>query len=397
MSDMKQPPTIENYPGYSGQEWRGRFASETIEWVDPEQLLAHPDNQRIHILLQQQQVERLLDVLGWVDVVKVSKSSGRVIDGHLRVMLAIRHKTKVPVLYLDLTEAEERAALASLDYTASKAGIDLNILATNVEFMQIEFPALEVVWENLKVDFELGGNGHEPKDAPPQIDRAAELQEKWKTELGQLWRIGEHTLYCGSANNANIECDLAIYDPPFEWTAMQYENALSWTRWKTAFVMGRDNCMPLAARHDLWHWWIWDAGMNRFGGRGHNPVSGCALMLLFGEHSWHEKTAMRVLDEHNINHFEWPTQVVHIQDHLAGREHKHEKPRALVEYILSLYSNENQVIGDPFAGSGSFVVAAHRLKRQYYGSEIDPALCAVILERFQSAFDITPELISDAV
>lgn len=193
--------TIEIYPGYSEQAWRGRFASETIEWVEPDQLLAHPDNHRIHIQLQQQQVERLLDVLGWVDVVKVSKLSGRVIDGHLRVTLAIRHNTPVPVLYLDLTEAEERAALASLDYTASKAGIDLNILATNVEFMQIEFPALEVVWENLKVDFEL--NGHEPKDAPPQFDRAAELQEKWQVQKGELFGIGAiaRCPKCGKIHN----------------------------------------------------------------------------------------------------------------------------------------------------------------------------------------------------
>ncbi len=34
-------------------------------------------------------------------------------------------------------------------------------------------------------------------DAEPQIDRAAELLEKWQVRLGDLWRIGEHRLACG--------------------------------------------------------------------------------------------------------------------------------------------------------------------------------------------------------
>jgi len=46
----KQTAAIETYPGHSPQEWRGRFASETIEWVEPDQLLAHPDNQRSYDL-----------------------------------------------------------------------------------------------------------------------------------------------------------------------------------------------------------------------------------------------------------------------------------------------------------------------------------------------------------
>jgi hypothetical protein len=35
-------------------------------------------------------------------------------------------------------------------------------------------------------------------EAPePKLDQALELAEKWRTNLGQLWNIGPHRLYCG--------------------------------------------------------------------------------------------------------------------------------------------------------------------------------------------------------
>jgi len=40
-----------------------------------------------------------------------------------------------------------------------------------------------------------------PDDPGPQIDKAEELREKWQTELGQLWAIGEHRLIVGDCRD----------------------------------------------------------------------------------------------------------------------------------------------------------------------------------------------------
>ena len=63
----------------------------------------------------------------------------------------------------------------------------------------------------------------ESADAEPQIDRAAELLEKWKVQTGDLWQIGEHRLLCGdSTKREDVErgmggekVDMVFTDPPW--------------------------------------------------------------------------------------------------------------------------------------------------------------------------------------
>ncbi len=51
--------------------------------------------------------------------------------------------------------------------------------------------------------------------------------------------------------------------------------------------------------------------------------------------------------------------------------HPTEKPVELLKYLISKSSNENELILDPFMGSGSTCVAAKETKRKYLGIEID--------------------------
>ena len=43
-----------------------------------------------------------------------------------------------------------------------------------------------------------------------------------------------------------------------------------------------------------------------------------------------------------------------------------------MERIIKLYTNENDIIVDPFVGSGTTCVASKKLNRNYIGFEINP-------------------------
>ena len=53
-------------------------------------------------------------------------------------------------------------------------------------------------------------------------------------------------------------------------------------------------------------------------------------------------------------------------------EHPTQKPVPLLEKLIATTTDEGDLVYDPFAGSGSTLLAACNLNRDYYGTEIDP-------------------------
>lgn len=101
------------------------------------QFLANPANWRIHPTFQQDQMDVILHEVGFVQGVIVNKRTSdewepgernveTLVDGELRVKRALARgeDTLVPVVYVDLSPAEERAVLATFDPISGLAGKD---------------------------------------------------------------------------------------------------------------------------------------------------------------------------------------------------------------------------------------------------------------------------------
>ena len=96
------------------KNWQNRIIGNGYE--EPSSLLANPQNHRIHPFKQQKVMGEMLETVGWVQQILVNFRTGTVIDGHMRVMLALRNgEQTVPVVYVDLTIAEEGLVLAAFD------------------------------------------------------------------------------------------------------------------------------------------------------------------------------------------------------------------------------------------------------------------------------------------
>ncbi len=65
-------------------------------------------------------------------------------------------------------------------------------------------------------------------------------------------------------------------------------------------------------------------------------------------------------------------------------------PVGLPEFFVKAYTDEGDTVFDPFMGSGSTLLAAHKQNRIAYGTEISPAYCDIICARFQKATGIMP-------
>lgn len=183
------------------------------------------------------------------------------------------------------------------------------------------------------------------------------------------------TLYCGDCREIlpqlDVKADLCLTDPPYGLNEKM--NGGTWgKRYTNDDMQNWDFVMPFLdidivtsmARHRI----VW--GGNNYPFR----PSRCWLVwvkpqiptLSDVELAWTDFDAPSKM-------FSW-TRIQH-------NGHPTEKPLFLMRWCIENYSKEGQLILDPFAGSGTTLVAAKLLKRKSIGIEISPAYCKIIVDR----------------
>jgi len=106
--------------------WRNRIVGQGV--ADADDLMPNPMNWRGHPALQRAALAGVLSEVGWVQQVVVNRTTGRLIDGHLRVDMARGKHEQVPYVEVELTEDEEAMVLATLDPLGALATTDHDAL-----------------------------------------------------------------------------------------------------------------------------------------------------------------------------------------------------------------------------------------------------------------------------
>lgn len=279
-------------------------------------------------------------------------------------------------------------------------------------------------------------------DPGADLDHAQELQEQWSTARGQLWLIPSQTvpgqaqrLLCGdSTDSADVtrlmdgaRAALFATDPPYlvdydgtnhpsKWGASDSKKNKDWSAtyhdWD-AVAQGEglydgfvQQAVEIAIAPDAaWYCWhasrrqaMLEAVWERYGAFVHQQIIWAKdrPVLTRSWYMWQHEPCFfgwikgnkprRVAQDH-------PATVWHVPTIAPGTstDHPTSKPVELFALPMLQHTLPGAVCYEPFAGSGSQLVAGEQTGRLVYGMELQPVYVAVILERL-SGMGLVPVL-----
>jgi DNA modification methylase len=395
----------------SSKQWQNRIVG--YDNVPPDQLLANPANFRLHPKRQQDALTGSLNELGWLQDIIVNRVTQHVLDGHLRVQLALRNgEATVPVKYIELSEPEEKLALAVFDPITYMAETDTAILDALLREVNTGEEALQELLASMAEDAGL----HQDKkdiDAAPQVDRAEELRQQWGVESGQLWQLGEHRLICGDCTDAAVVARLmggekagtVITDPPYginrEGIPNDDPGGLRELFDGSLAVMPIVDAVVIAFQSPrlfpVWldairangqkferMLWMYKPNDVTFTWRGWITKSEAILVSSIGKPEWQEPDPYA----HDCYTSNWDKDS---KVDIEGWHASIKPPKVIAELI----GHTTGVVYEPFSGSGTTILACEQLGRKCRACEISPGYVAVALQRYFDSTGQTPVLLTD--
>ena len=405
-----------------------------IEYTLVRDLRPYARNARTHSKKQIRQIAKSIARFGFTNPVLIDGDK-QIIAGHGRVEAAkLLGMVAVPTVQLShLSEADKRAYILADNKLAEKAGWDREILAIElqalvdlnfeVELTGFETPEVDLVLDEAR---EAAGSSSGPEDTVPAYAAALAV-----TQPGDLWVLGHHRLLCGDARDTTAyetllegeKAEFAFTDPPFNVPIDGHVCGLGRIRHgnfamgcgemsETEFAAFLESTFRLMAansvdgsihqicmdwRHmsemmaagrkvysELKNLCIWNktnAGMGTFYRSKHELVfvwkNGKAAHINNFELGQHGRSRSNVWDYAGVNTMR-PGRLEELAMHPTV------KPVALVTDAIKDCSRHGGIVLDPFAGSGTVLIAAERTGRKARALEIDPNYVDVAVKRWQA-------------
>lgn len=400
--------------------------------VPASELLPNARNWRRHPKKQRRILADLLSEVGYAGALiarELPDGSLELIDGHLRAETT--PDQEVPVLVLDVDEAEAAKLLASLDPISALAGADREALQALTATFEPQTEGMRELMTSLLGD--RGASEGAPvlqADVPPRV------------AAGELWSLGVHRLYCGDARDPAAYdaamgggmADMLWTDPPYgiglasrvgmagvktsgEAKALggqgmlNDELAMPELRELLVVALGiaRDRLAPgsavyVAGPSDppqslifaevLFELGIWRQTLVWAKDRlviGRSDYQRRHEMLFYGETDEVESAR-----EHDLLFYGgvpgervWrggrkQDTVWEFPSPHASPDHPSMKPVGLVARAIRNSSEEGALVLDPFAGSGTTAIAAEVEGRRAALIELDPRYCDAICARWET-------------
>ena len=371
--------------------------------VHASELRPNPKNWRMHPEAQANALKGVLAEIGIADAVlarELEDGSLMLLDGHLRV--ETMGDQIIPVLVLDVNEAEGDKVLATLDPLAAMAEADKVKLDAILREVDTGSPELQQMLADLA---EEAGLYQDEKEIVE--DEVPEPPADPITKPGDLWILGDHRVMCGDSTKAEdvarlmagAKAGMMVTDPPY---GVDYDGGQANAK-KREKLSGDDttevfnaglsaalNAVPSGA------WYIWHAG--RYAEPVYAAIRKCGfdvralivwnkLKAHYGAPSAHycQKHEPCLYAVRDSAGFCGPSNEVTVWDiEQPHRNEHHPTQKPIICMARAIRNHEAESVYDPFLGSGTTLIAAEQLGRKSYGMEISPAYCDVIVKRWET-------------
>jgi DNA modification methylase len=398
-----------------------------------DKLVPYANNARTHSKAQIAKIAASIKEFGFTNPVLTDGKRG-IIAGHGRVLAAqMLDMVSVPIIELShLSVAQRRAYILADNRLALDAGWDDELLALELGALRADGFDLSLTgFDFNEIGMLLGSSEGltDPDDAPPAPSQPVSI-------AGDVWLLGGHRLACGDSTDARVVAaalggakpHLMVTDPPY---GVGYD-----ANWRNERV--RQDGSPVGGRavgkvandgdadwREAWALfpgsvaYVWHAGLhgeqvisslvaNGFRIRAQIIWVKTRAVISRGHYHWQHEPALysvregeddqwRFVPEHEVVDYsvregetgQWQggrkqSTVWNIEHIKSETGHSTQKPVECMRRPIENNSSPGHAVYDPFAGSGTTIIAAEMTGRACHAIELSPAYVDVAILRWQA-------------
>lgn len=353
-----------------------------------------------------EKLKKSIETFGYVEPVIWNKKTGNIVGGHQRLKILIEQgQTEVDCVVVDMDEHEEKALNIALNKVSGDW--DLPKLADLISGLDEEMFDISLTGFDMAEVDDLFSKVHDKKIEDDDFDVDAALEEPTMSQAGDLWLLGRHRLICGDSTKEETyhqlmdgkQANLVVTDPPYSVNYSSKAGSIKndnlsdsdfyhflLSSFKNIFnVMASDASIYVfhadTEGYNFRKAFI-EAGFYLSGVcvwakqslvLGRSPYQWMHEPILYGwksngRHRWYSDRKQTT-----VWNFDRPTK---------SELHPTMKPVPLIAYPIENSSMSNCIVLDPFAGSGSTLIASEETNRICYMIELDQKYTDVIVKRF---------------
>lgn len=403
------------------------------------QLLATADvsparhNSRKHSRQQIRAIARSIEAFGFNAPILVDKNK-QIVAGHGRFEAAkLLGIPEVPVICLDhLSDTQAKAYMLADNKLTDRSSWDDLQLAMQLKELSdlvLDFEIEAIGFELPEIDFRV--QSLDISDATDSADEFTPTTGPAVSQLGDLWLLNNHRLLCGSALEAtaydtllgNDKATAIFTDPPYnvkidghvsgngtvkhrefamasgEMTGEEFARFLTKTFERTAshIISGAIIYACMDWRHigemlaagratdcELLNLCVW---VKTNGGMGSFYRSRHELVFVFkngkGAHLNNVQLGRFGRNRSNVWNYAGSNGFARGDKKSSIQMHPTVKPIAMVSDAILDSTKRNDIVLDPYMGSGTTILAAERTGRRGYGIELDPLYVDTAIARWE--------------